>query len=101
MFGKLGDMMGKFQEMKQRADEIKLKLDATTLKTFGADGDIEIEITGNRKIKKLKIAPALQHGDKTQLETLLVVALNKAIEEANNINENEMKKAAAGILPGL
>lgn len=101
MFGKLGDMMGKLQEMKQRADEIKLKLDTTTLKTFGADGDIEIEITGNRRVTKLIIASALQHGDKTQLETLLLAAINKAIEEADKINEQEMKKAATGILPGL
>lgn len=94
-------MMGKLQEMKQKADEIKVLLDATTIKTEGAGGDIKIEITGNRKIRNISIAPALQHGDKEELEEQLTVALNKAIEAADKVNEEEMKKAAGGLLPGM
>lgn len=101
MFGKLGDMMGKLQEMKQKADEAKLKLDATTLKAEGAGGDIRIEITGNRRIKSIYISAALQHGDKEALEEQLAVALNRAIEAADKVNEEEMKKAAGSLLPGL
>lgn len=101
MFGKFGDMMGKLQEMKQRAEEIKLKLDETVLKTEGAGGDIKIEITGNRVITRLEISPALQHGDKEELEEQLLVTINKAIKAADKVNEEEMKKAASGILPGL
>jgi DNA-binding protein YbaB len=101
MFGKLGDMMGKLQEMKQKADEAKATLDAAIIKTEGAGGDIKIEITGNRKIKSLYIAAALQHGNKEELEEQLTVTLNKAIEAADKINEEEMKKAAGGLLPGL
>lgn len=101
MFGKFGDMMGKLQEMKQKADEIKLKLDNTIIKTEGAGGDIVIEITGNKKIKNLHIASALQHGDKDELEEQLTVTLNKAIEAADKLSEGEMKKAAGGMLPGM
>ena len=101
MLGKFGDMMGKLQEMKQKADEIKLKLDDTIIKTEGAGGDIVIEITGNKKIKSLNIASALQHGDKEELEEQLTVTLNKAIEAADKLNEQEMKKAAGGMLPGM
>lgn len=101
MFGKFGDMMGKLQEMKQRADEVKAVLDASVISIEGAGGDIKIEITGNRKIKNLQIAPALQHGDKEELEEQLIVTLNKAIEAADRMNEEEMKKAAGGLLPGL
>ncbi len=101
MLGKFGDMMGKLQEMKQKADEIKLKLDGTIIKTEGAGGDIVIEITGNKKIKSLTIASALQHGDKEELEEQLTVTLNKAIEAADKLNEQEMKKAAGVMLPGM
>lgn len=101
MFGKLGDMMGKLQEMKQKADEIKLKLDNTIIDVEGAGGDIKISITGNREIKSLSISPALQHGDKDELEEQLTVALNKSLIKANELNENEMKKAASGMLPGM
>ena len=101
MFGKLGDMMSKLQEMKQKAEEIKKVLDDTVISSEGAGGDIKIEITGNRKIKSLSIAPALKHGNTTELEEQLTVTLNKAIEKADAINESEMKKAASGLMPGL
>lgn len=94
-------MMGKLQEMKQKADEIKSRLDDLVLTTEGAGGDIKIEISGNRRIRSVSIASALQHGDKQELEEQLVVTLNKAIEAAGKINEEEMKQAASGMLPGL
>lgn len=101
MFGKLGDMMGKLQEMKQRADEIKSKLDGVILKSEGAGGDIKIDISGNREVKNIVIAPALQMGNAAELQGQLVAAINRAIKEANKVNDEEMKKAASSLLPGL
>jgi len=101
MFGKMGDMMGKLQEMKKRADEIKEQLDNTIIKKEGAGGDIQLEINGNRKLLSLQLSDALQHGNKADLEKHLLTTINKAIEEAEKINANEMKKAASGMLPGL
>jgi len=43
----------------------------------------------------------LQHGDKEALEEQLMFTLNKAIEMADKKNEEEMKRAAGGMLPGL
>lgn len=101
MLGKFGDMMGKLQEMKQKAEEIKLKLDTTLINVEGAGGDITITISGNREIKSLTIASALQHGNKEELEEQLTVTLNKALFKANELNEHEMKNAASGLLPGM
>ena len=101
MVEKFGDMMGKLQEMKQKADDIKVKLDGIIINVEGAGGDIKIAITGNREIKSLTIAPALQHGDKEELEDQLVVTLNKALFKANETNENEMKQVAGGMLTGM
>ena len=101
MFGKMGDMMGKLKEMKQKADEIKLKLDSTIINVEGAGGDIKITITGNREIKSVSIANALQHGNKEELENQLMLTINKALFKANETNEHEMKQIASGMLPGL
>lgn len=99
MFGKIGDMLGKLQEIKQKIAEIKTRMDATRIDVEGAGGDVKITINGNRKIQSLHIAPALQHGGKEELEKLLTETLNKAIAEADKMNEAELKKAAGGILP--
>jgi len=99
MFGKMGDILGKLQEIKKKIAEIKVKMDATLVDVSGASGDIKITINGNRKILSLHIEPALQHGDKAELEKQLSETINKAIEEANKLNELEMKKVAGGMLP--
>jgi nucleoid-associated protein EbfC len=101
MFGKFGDVMAKLQEMKQRADEIKQTLDASIIPIEGAGGDIKIEITGNRNVKRLEVSSALQHGNKEELEEQLLLAINKAIAAADKLNEMEMKNAASGLLPGM
>lgn len=101
MFGKFGDMMGKLQEMKQKADEAKQNLDNTIISCEGAGGDIKIEITGNKTMKSLTISSALQYGNKEELEKQLLITINKAIEKAELANQEEMKKAASGFLPGM
>ncbi len=101
MFGKAGDMISKLKEAKRIADDIKEKLDNTILTIEGAGGDIKIEITGTRKVKSVSIAPALQHGDQKLLEEQLLKTMNLAIERADKINEEEMKKVAGGLMPGL
>ena len=93
--------MGKLQEMKQKAEEVKSRLEETLISVEGAGGDITVSITGSRKVKSLQISSSLQHGNKEELEEQLLVTLNKAIEKADKVNEEEMKKAAGGLLPGL
>lgn len=101
MFGKLGDMMGKLQEMKAKTDEVNEKLKHTNFSVEGAGGDIKITINGLREIKEIKIADALQHGNNEELTEQLVVTLNKAINKAQTTNEDEMKKVAGAMMPGL
>jgi hypothetical protein len=101
MFGKIGDMMKQLQEAKKVAEEVKQKLDNTVLSIESAGGDIQIDITGSRKILKIIIAPALQHGYAVVLQRELLQAMNRAIEKADKANEEEMKKVAGGMMPGL
>lgn len=101
MFGKMGDMMSKLKEAKRIAEEVKHKLENTLLNVEAAGGDIKIEITGTRILKSISVSPALQHGDTKELESQLLKAVNSAIEKADKINEEEMKKVAGGLMPGL
>jgi DNA-binding protein YbaB len=87
--------------MKQKAEEIKASLSQKTISTEGAGGDIKIVMSGDRQIKELTIASSLQHGDKQELEEQLTVTLNKALAQVEKLNEEEMKKAASGLLPGM
>ncbi|MGM0479905.1 MAG: YbaB/EbfC family nucleoid-associated protein [Bacteroidota bacterium] len=99
MFDK--NMMEKLQQMQQQASASKEKL--ATLKVNGEAGGnlISVEMDGNRKLTNLQINAPLDQMEKEDLEDLLSVALNRALDAAEKVNEQEMQKAAKGILPGM
>ncbi len=100
MFGKLGDMMGKLKEAKQKMEETKAKLETIETNVERLNGEIKIQINGNRVIKSIVISERVKNLSKAELENVLTESINKAIAEANEINEGEMKKIAMGMLPG-
>lgn len=90
--------MNKIQQMKEEVEKSKARLDNITVASE-TEG-IKIEMTGNRKIKDISIPQELLD-EKEDLEDLLIIALNKAIEKADKVNEAEMAGAAKGMLPNM
>ena len=99
MFGK--GMMEKLQAMQGRMEEIKNRLETIVVRGEAENGKIIVQINGNRKVKDIQLDPELLTGDKEQLEELLPVAVNRAIEQADNVNNSEMQSAAMGMMPGM
>ena len=96
----LDDMMGKLQQMKQFMDESKQRLENITVTGEAENGAIKITINGNRVVKDITINEDLLK-DKEELQEILVVAMNRAIDEATKINEAEMAGSAKSFWPGL
>lgn len=97
-----GDMMGKLQEMKQKMEESKARLNNITVQGESPNGLVQVTVNGNRRVKSIEIKQELlNENDKEQLEDFLIIALNKAIEQADKVNETEMGSAAQGMLPNL
>ena len=105
MFGKNFDMNGmmeKLQEMQNAVEESKKRLENIYVKGESSDGRIRFVMDGNRVVKDVKVDESLLTVEnKEELEDLLAVAFNRALEDANHINENEMKSTAAGMIPGM
>ena len=99
MFGK--GMMEKLQAMQGRMEEIKNRIETIVVRGEAENGKIIVQINGNRKVKDIQLDPELLTGDKEQLEELLAVAVNRAIEQADNVNNSEMQSAAMGMMPGM
>lgn len=91
-------MMGKLQEMKQQMENIKNKLETTLVK--GEAQGVIVTANGNRKVLSISVPNEIL-GDKEILEELIVLATNRALAEAERINEKEMQSAAMGLMPGL
>jgi nucleoid-associated protein EbfC len=92
-----GDMMGKLQEMQRAVEQSKQKLD--TISVTGESGYVKVEVSGNRRVKKIVLNQ--EPTDKEELEDLLIIALNKALEQADKVNEAEMASSARGLIPGF
>lgn len=99
MFGKIGDMLGKLQEIKQKVAEIRERMEQARVDVSSPSGEVKITINGNRRLQSIQVDPALQHGSREELEKQLLFTVNKAVEEADKLNEGEMKKVAGGMLP--
>ncbi len=100
MFGKMFDIIGKLDEAKKNVEEAKKRLDTVLIDAEAGNGMVQVTVTGNRNVKKLSIASEALH-DKEMLEDYLIIALNKALEEAGKIQEAELKKAAADAMPNI
>ncbi len=100
MFGKMFDIIGKLDDAKKNVEEAKKQLDHVLVDAEAGNGMVKVTVTGNRILKKLDIAEeAIQ--DKEMLEDYLMLALNKALEEAGKIQEETLKKAATDALPNI
>ncbi len=100
MFGDMQGMMAKLKEAQAKIEETKLRLNTIMVDGDSGDGAVVVTLTANREIKNIAIDDALLE-DKEALEDYLIIALNKAIKKANDINEAEMAAAAKGGLPDI
>ena len=94
------DMFGKMDEIKRQMDEMKKKMDDITVEGESGGGAVKVIATANKKIKNIAIdEEMIAEGDKEQIEDLVTVAVNRALEQAEVIHDTEMKKMAGGMLP--
>ena len=95
-----GDMMGKLKETQKKIEDTKKRLDTILVDETSNDGKLNITLTANRTIKSITIDDKLLE-DKEQLEDYLIIALNKAITKATNINEVELAAVAKEGMPNI
>ncbi len=95
-------MFDKIFEAQQKADEVKKRLDGITVTGTAENGKITVIANGNRLIQSISINEDFyKEADREELEELLAVAVNKAIEQAENLNQAEMAALSQSMLGGL
>lgn len=86
-------------QMQQQQEALKRKLAEMRI-TEATDG-ISVTVSGAREVVGVQVAPGiLSDGDPEQLEDLLVVALNRALEKAAEAEQTEAQQLMSGMLPG-
>lgn len=104
MFGNqnMQDMMAKLQEMQGAVEDSKKRLENIYVKGDALEGKIRFVLDGNRQLKELFIDDEImKQKSKEEIIQNLIDAFNKAIKDADHVNENEMKSTAFNIIPGM
>lgn len=96
------DLINKLGDLKKKMDEARNRLDTIQVSGHSGDQEVKVMMNGNRKVLSVDIADHLLFPEKKEeVQELLEIAINRALSEADKINEAEMKAAGKDLLPGL
>jgi DNA-binding YbaB/EbfC family protein len=95
-------MFDKLFEVQAKAGEVKQRLDNITVTGTAEGGKISVNATGNKIIQSINIdADFFNEADKEEIEELLIIAINKAMEQADNVSQSEMAAVTKDMFGGL
>lgn len=84
-------MFDKLFEAQQKAGEAKQRLDNITVTGTAEGGKISVTANGNKVIKSINIDEEFfKEADREEIEELVALAVNKAIEQAESLSQAEM-----------
>ena len=104
MFGNknMQEMMAKLQEMQGAVEDSKKRLETICVKGDAFDGKIRFVMDGNRQLQDLFIDDELYNNtSKEDIIEQLVLAFNKAVKNADHVNEGELKNTTFNMMPGM
>lgn len=101
--GNMNNMVRQMQKLQKKMEEAQEKVDKMEIETSAGGGMVKVTINGKREILSIKLDPeVLDPDDSEMLEDMLLVAVNDAIKQAEELNESEMGKLTGGLnIPGL
>lgn len=95
-------MFDKLLQVQQKAEEVKNRLNNVIVTGEAESGKIKVSANGNKVITSIEIEPSfLSSAEKEELEELLLVAVNKALAQAENAHQSEMQAMSQDMLGGL
>lgn len=96
------NLIGKMGEMQKQMEEIKQKLSNISVIGEAENGKIRVVANGNRMINSISIDETFKANVSViALQDAIILASNRALEQAERVEKSEMSHAAMGLLPGL
>jgi hypothetical protein len=107
MQGGMGGMMRQIQKMQEDMAAAQEQLASETVEVSVGGGAVKVVITGHQRVQSIEVnKDMLDTGDEewlTDLQDLLVLAVNQAIEDSQTMAARKMEEITGGLgdIPGL
>ncbi|MFZ0456784.1 MAG: YbaB/EbfC family nucleoid-associated protein [Ignavibacteriaceae bacterium] len=100
MKGGMQGMLKQVQKMQAEMQKVQNELGNLTVSEEAGGGMIKATANGNKEIISVEIDPqVIKSEEKEILEDLVVAAVNKALQSAGKMAEEEMAKVTKGMIP--
>jgi nucleoid-associated protein EbfC len=96
----MADLFGRMMEMQQKMAEAQEALAEQTVTAEAGGGMVRVTANGAGRITALSVEKeVVDPDDLDMLEDLVVAGVNKALEEAERLRAEEVRKSAGSFLP--
>lgn len=100
MKGGMQGMLKQVQKMQEEMQRVQAELSNKTVSAEAGGGIIKAVANGHKEIISIEIdAQVIKPDEKEILEDLVVAAVNKALNSASKLAEEEMSKVTKGMIP--
>jgi DNA-binding protein YbaB len=94
------DFLSKLNEARQKIEEAKSRLNSIIVEVEALGGGVRIKANANKIITGFEVSDEfLRSRSRREIEEILLSTANKALEEAAQRGEMEMKTITQGLLP--
>jgi nucleoid-associated protein EbfC len=96
----MNDMMKQVQKMQADMAKVQAELENKTVTEESGGGMVKATANGKKELVSLAIDEEIaKSGDREMLEDLVVAAVNKALQSAGKMAEDELGSVTKGMLP--
>ncbi len=95
--------MAQIQAMQARMEKAQEEIEAKEIETTAGGGAVTVKVNGKKELVAVNLKPEVVDPDDIEmLQDLIIVAVNEAMRQVDEISESAMSKVTGGLsIPGL